>query len=82
VRPKEELHRLVDELPEGELDAAARYLVYLRDWGDPLLHRLMMAPEDDEFESENERTAVQEAYEDLEAEQVKSLVEVKKDLGL
>lgn len=28
---KEELHRLVDELPDGELVAAARFLEYLRE---------------------------------------------------
>jgi hypothetical protein len=82
MTPKEELHRLVDELPEEELGAAVRYLEYLRSCGDPLLHSLMTVPEDDELESEDEKIAIQEAYEDLEVDQVKSLEEVKKDLGL
>jgi hypothetical protein len=32
---KEDLYRLVDELPESELHAAKRYLEYLRNMGDP-----------------------------------------------
>ena len=35
---KEKLHRLVDELPEAECHAAERYLEYLRDQGDLLMH--------------------------------------------
>ena len=49
---KEDLHRLVDELPKKELPVAKRYLEYLRNMGDPFLRTLMEAPEDDEEESE------------------------------
>jgi hypothetical protein len=31
---RDELHHLVDELPDGELDAARRFLEYLRDQND------------------------------------------------
>ncbi|MBI2322120.1 MAG: hypothetical protein HYU88_08555 [Chloroflexi bacterium] len=45
---REHLHRLVDELPDGELHAAARFLEYLHDLGsDPLMRLLEEAPEDD-----------------------------------
>ncbi|MGK4007868.1 hypothetical protein WMF31_34955 [Sorangium sp. So ce1036] len=30
---RDDLHRLVDELPEGEVQVARRFLVYLRDVG-------------------------------------------------
>ena len=34
---KEDLHRLVDELPKKELPVAKHYLEYLRNMGDPVL---------------------------------------------
>ena len=51
---KEDLHRLVDELPKKELPVAKRYLEYLRNMGDPVLRSFMEAPEDDEEETEEE----------------------------
>ena len=48
---KEDLHRLVDELPKKELPVAKRYLEYLRNMGDPVLRSFMEAPEDDEEET-------------------------------
>lgn len=47
---RDALRRLVDELPERELEAAARFLEYLRDSEpeDPFEHSLAEAPEDDE----------------------------------
>jgi len=41
---KEELHHLVDELPNRELHAAKRFLEYLRNMGDPFLQALEEAP--------------------------------------
>lgn len=80
---KEQLHRLVDQLPESELGAAERFLEYLRLAAtDPALHTLLTAPEDDEPEDEEERAAVAEAREDVEKGRVYSLDEVKRELGL
>ncbi|MCH8060894.1 MAG: hypothetical protein IH861_00140 [Chloroflexi bacterium] len=62
---KDTLDKLVDFLEENEADEAAKfvsYLIYLRD---PVLRALREAPEDDEPETEEERTAMMEAYEDL-----------------
>ena len=67
MNTKEDLYRLVDELPESEINAARRYLEYLRNLGDPVLRALKEAPEDDEPETEEERAAVAQAYEDLAA---------------
>lgn len=67
---KEELHRLVDELPQGELGAARRYLEYLRNMGDPVLRGLMQAPLDDEPQEDWERSAVTEAYADIAADRI------------
>ena len=78
---KDELHRLVDELPSRELHGAKRYLEYLRNMGDPVLKALMEAPEDDEPETEEERAAVAEAYQDLAAGRVIPLDDVKRELN-
>lgn len=62
---KDTLHKLVDFLEENEADEAAKfvsYLIYLRD---PVLRALREAPEDDEPETEEEKAAMMEAYEDL-----------------
>ncbi len=79
---KDELYRLVDELPESELHAAKRYLEYLRNMGDPLLQALMAAPDDDEPEGEEERASVAEARRDFEAGRVVTHEELKREFGL
>ena len=45
---RDELHRLVDELPEAETHAARRYLEYLRHRQLPGLQALLEAPEEEE----------------------------------
>ncbi|MBI4505785.1 MAG: hypothetical protein HY691_09645 [Chloroflexi bacterium] len=61
---REHLHRLVDELPDGELHAAARFLEYLHDLGsDPLMRLLDEAPEDDEPLTPEEEAALAEGEE-------------------
>ncbi len=67
---RDEVHRLVEQLPEGALEDAKRLLEELRMRSDPLLRALADAPEDDEPETEEERQAVAEAYEDLRAGRV------------
>ena len=79
---KEDLHRLVDELPKKELPVARRYLEYLRNMGDPVLRAFMEAPEDDEEETEEERAAIDEAYQDLAAGKVTPLEDVKREFNL
>ena len=69
---KDELHRLVDALPEREAYAARRFLEYLRDSGgtraasvaerdDSVLRAFMEAPEDDEPLTPEDEAAIQEA---------------------
>ena len=59
---KESLHRLVDDLPDSEVDAAERYLKYfVVARQDPFLRALANAPLDDEPETDGERAAVAEA---------------------
>ncbi len=63
---KEELHRLVDELPESEYATAQRVLVGLRVLAavGPL-YTAETAPIDDEPETEEERAAMAEAKAEL-----------------
>jgi hypothetical protein len=79
---RDTLHRLLDELPESELAAAERFLHYLRTMADPVLRALLEAPLDDEPETDDERQAVQEAREELARGEVRTLEEVRRELGL
>ena len=64
---REDLHKLVDRLPECEWEVSYWVLLAHLKEHDPLLWRLMTAPEDDEKETEEERLAVAEAEEDIKA---------------
>jgi hypothetical protein len=60
---RDRLHRLIDQLPEGEVRTAERFLEYLRDLGgDPLLARLSSAAEDDETTTEEDAAAADEGW--------------------
>ena len=79
---RDSLHRLVDELLESDLTAAERFLHCLCATADPVLRALLEAPLDDEPETEEERRAVQEAREELARGEVRTLEEVRRELGL
>jgi hypothetical protein len=76
-----ELHALVDTLPDSELDEAKRYLRGLNTT-DPVLRSFLLAPLDDEPETDEERTAVAEAREASARGEVFTLEEVRRELGL
>lgn len=60
---KEELHELVDALPESELRVARRLLEYLRTvTDDPFLRALRDAPEDEEPMTAEQKAAVDKAW--------------------
>jgi Ran GTPase-activating protein (RanGAP) involved in mRNA processing and transport len=80
---REELRRLVDELPENELNAARRYLEFIRDVGkDPVRFALENATLDDEPETDEERERAKRADEDFMAGRTTSMDELKRELGL
>ena len=79
---KDTLRRLVDELPASEVDAAKRYLEYLRDTTHPLLRKLLEAPEDEEELTEEQLAAFREAREDLKAGRKAPLGQVKEEFGI
>jgi hypothetical protein len=82
--PKQAIHALVDALPDSELQAAQRYLEYLRDTGNehPLLRALRNAPLDDEPYTDEERAAVAEARAEMGAGKGIPHEEVKRMFGL
>lgn len=82
MRTRDTLHQLIDELPESELAAATRFLHYLRATAAPMLRALLEAPLDNEPETEDERRAVLEAHEELARGEVRTLAEVRRELGV
>ena len=83
MRKRTRLHQLVDALSEGEVTTAQRLLEALCVWdhADAVLRKLSMAPYDDEPETEDERTAVAEAYEDAASGRVRPWEEVRQELA-
>lgn len=75
------LHRLVDDMHEGELETVETFVDFVHERGDPLLRKLMNAPYDDESVTPDEEEAVREALEDVAAGRVQTLDEVMKELG-
>ena len=80
---REELHRLIDEIPENEIPSARSYLRWLRDESaDPVRYALDHAPLDDEPETEEERQAMKEGKADLQEGRVLTTDELKRELGI
>jgi hypothetical protein len=70
---REDIHQLVDALPDNELPAAKRYLQFLQSVGQsPALESMVTAPWDDEPETDEEIEAVREAYEDVKRDEMVS----------
>lgn len=78
---REQLHRIVDELPEEELEAALKAIEARSD--DPMIRRLDDAPPEDEEISAEEEAAVQEARDELAAgAPLVSQDEIKREFGI
>ena len=74
---KRTLHRLVDAIPDANLVTAREAIEPL---ADPFLLALMDAPVDDEPESEEERAAVAEAFEDLARGRTRPWEDVRREI--
>ncbi len=80
---RQELHQLVDELPESELQAARRFLRYLDAMArDPVLRALMEAPVDDEPLTEEEATRIEFAEAEADRGEVVSDQDLRRELGI
>lgn len=64
---KQQIHALVDQLPEETLPAAKKLLQSLHDDlpSDPFLRSLLLAPEDDEPLTDEQRAGIEEALQDV-----------------
>ena len=78
---KDELHRLVDELPQKELHGAKRFLEYLRNMGDPFLRALSEAPEDDEPTTPEEDEGAEEARQEYLRGEARPWEDVREELA-
>lgn len=76
---REALYRLVDSIPEKQLDDARKALEPL---ADPVLAALANARYDDEPETDEERAAVAEGRAALDAGDFVTMEEVRRELGL
>ena len=74
---KTDLHRLVDDLPDSQIEKAARQL---KDLNDPLSRLLEEAEEDDEPLTEEDLKAIEEAHEDIRQGRVVSHEEARRRL--
>jgi hypothetical protein len=74
--------RVCDAPQRTTIAAAKRFLYYLHATTDPVLRALLEAPPDDEPETEEERQAVHEAREELARGEVRTLEDVRRELGL
>ena len=79
---KKQLHTIVDQLHEGELHTAMRFLEYLRDFvGDPLMQALITAPEDDEVEVSEETQGAEMAWQEYLQGKTRPWEDVRQELG-
>jgi hypothetical protein len=81
-RPREALHRLVDNLPDAMLQEAEHYLRVLYLYPDPVERALHLAPWDDEPDTEEDRRAAKDANEEWLRGETRSLEDVRRELGL
>ena len=79
---REELHEMIEFLPDSMLEASGRAFLDFLKKENPVLYALITAPEDDEPETEEERAAVAEAYADIAAGRVISDEGLARELEL
>lgn len=65
--PKQRLHRLIDELPEKEIQAAERYLRSLCGQEHPIARAMRAAPIDDEPLTDEDLQAIEEGDREIAA---------------
>jgi hypothetical protein len=76
------LHRLVDSLPEEDLTIAGRLLVGLTATADAIDRALLLAPVDDEPDTDDDDGALTEARRELARGEGISTQELRRELGL
>jgi len=79
---REAVHKLVDAIPEGDVERAARLLQLLIAGSDPVLFSLLTAPLDDEPETPEEVAGVAEARAEMARGEGISHEEARRELGV
>ena len=79
---RDNLHKLIDELPEADLPTAERVLEALRATADPVGQALDSALEDDEPETDEEAAAIATAWEEHRKGEHLTTEELRRKLGL
>ena len=79
---REEIHLLVDELPNKELYGVKRYIAYLRNINDSMMQKLVETPYDDEPLTKEDEAALEEAWEAVARGEVLTDEELGRELGL
>ena len=77
---RDQLHEIVDMLPESDLASAQRLLQALPE--DPVLRALLAAPLDDEPVTDEDRCAIEEAEASILTHGTISTAELRRRLGL
>lgn len=75
------LHRLVNSLPEEDLTTAGRLLAGLSATSDPVDRALLLAPADDEPDTDDEDGGLTEARQELARGEGISTEELERELG-
>jgi hypothetical protein len=76
------LHRLVDSLPDEDLTTAGRLLVGLTMTADAVERALLLAPADDEPDTDDDDGGLSEARRELARGEGISTEEIERELGL
>lgn len=79
---REALHRLVDSLPEEDLTTAGRLLVGLTVTADAVERALLLAPPDDEPDTDNDDGGLTEARRELARGEGITTEELERELDL
>ncbi|MXX54053.1 MAG: hypothetical protein F4Z35_09115 [Dehalococcoidia bacterium] len=79
---KDDIHRVVDQLPSAQFDAAIQYLRYLRDFSDPVMRNFGDDGEYDDNLSAEDISAIEEGLEDIRAGRLTPIQDVRRELGL
>ena len=78
---KNDLHKMVDQLADLNVDAAAQYLTYLRDFADPAFADSDDDPDDYSRLSPEVIGDIEESLEDIRQGRTVPLEDFKKELG-
>jgi len=82
MHAREELHRLIEELADSDLQVAARVLAGLRATEDPVLRALLTAPLDDEKLDDDSDGGLTEAREEARQGRFIDHDELKRELDI